>query len=142
MEQDDYFTLADYVVKIGGLLWLSDWTITVSDEPPTEPDTQAVILPTEGRKHAILRVQRDFRYALSLKEQRQSITHELLHLHHVPASDVIRLDLLTALTQGTYDVVFAAFKRMMEYAADGIADAVNGYFPLPEWSETDTSDAS
>lgn len=126
--------LKAYVRRIADELSLRDWAFRIEFEPPENADALASIEPCEGRKLATLWVCKDF-WDKSAEEQRHTIAHEMIHCHHAPASDLIRLDVLKHMGQATYDVLLAAYKRQMEYCVDGLADALAPHLPLPEWGK-------
>jgi hypothetical protein len=127
--------IAKYLLDIQKRLRLIDWELFIHDDPPEEDGIAAKVDPTEGRKHAVLYFSSNF-MSRDPEDQRGIIVHELLHLHHIPASDIIRLDLWDSrcISNDAYKIVFGAFKRQMEYCVDGITDAIAPLFPLPKWS--------
>ena len=127
-------TLTEYVRQIADLLELRDWRFRIQREPPEDGDCIASLQTIDGRKVAALRVRGDF-WDQSGEESRHTITHELIHCHHAAAQDIIRLDTSKHLGQATYDVLHGAFSRQMEYAVDGLADALAPHLPLPPWGE-------
>ena len=134
MTEQDYATLSDYITTIARALGLGHWSIRLSEEAACSPDAYAEVNPTDQRFHVVIRVCRDFR-SLTPQIQRESIVHELLHLPYQPAVDVIRLDLweARALSQSTYDALYKAFSRQMEYATDCLAGAVARLLPCISW---------
>lgn len=114
--------LLDYIWYLRSELWLVDWTLRLSDENPQDDTAQAMVEPITGRKLAYIYLKKDF-CEMSIKEQTHSLVHELIHLHHIPATDIIRLDVAKDLSQSTYDLLWGVFKRQMEYCVDGLADA-------------------
>jgi len=114
--------LLDYIWQLKSELWLVDWTLVLSEESPSSEDTIAMVEPIIGRKRATIYLCSDF-CDMSAKKQTHSLVHELIHLHHIPATDIIRLDVAKDLSQSTYDLLWGVFKRQMEYCVDGLADA-------------------
>lgn len=119
-----------YLRFLADRLGLRDWTIILKHEVADEPDVYAAINPVEDRKLATIRLAEDFTDRTP-DEQRHTLIHELLHCHHVPASDMVRLDLTDHLSQTSYDLFYASFRRHIEYMTDGIADSVAPLMPLP-----------
>ena len=125
--------LERYVRWVADEIELRDWTITLDDEP-CDDDYTAQIACTEGRKHAVLSVNRKFReYAPD--EQRQTIAHELVHAHHEMCWRIVQKDLLQPLGQETYNVLCDGYRRAMEYCVDAVADALAKHLPLIDWPE-------
>lgn len=124
--------LAAYILERMRELGLREWTIHILSEPPEDEDANASIDPCIGRRVATLRVCPDFR-ELSRDDQRNAIVHELLHCHHVAATDIIRLDLPRHLAQSTYEILWEGFKRQIEYMVDALADAWAENVPYITW---------
>ncbi len=134
MTAEQYRLLQGYVDGLSRMLGLKDWSVNVSDQAPEDTEATAETCPTEGRKHATISLCSGFA-SLSPEEVRETLVHELPHLHHAAATDVIRIDLWEsrAVSHATYATIFGAMRRQMEYAVDGVARAISGFFPLPDW---------
>jgi hypothetical protein len=110
---------APYVRQLADILHLRDWSIDVSEES-SSGDSTASCEPVNGRKLAIIRFSESFLTA-PVVDQRHTITHELLHcqlgpLHRLlEANEFMRPSVLLAL----------------EYAVDGLADAIAPLLPEP-----------
>lgn len=131
----DWEALKEYVTALRDMLGLRDWTIFASHEIPEEAeDCNAIasIHPTDGRRRAVLRLARDFR-EMSPEEQRSALVHELLHLHHRDATDIIRLTLPKVLGGAAFDVLWEDFRQQIELITDNIAVAIAEGLPLPRW---------
>lgn len=129
--------LCRYLRWVADELGLRDWTLTLKDEP-SDDDCFASVLPTDGRYTAAISVCRDFR-SLSPEKQRNAIVHELLHIPYASAADVVRLDLQDTLGSNAYWPIFRTFHRLMEYATDGLASAIDKHYPLIEWPEPEAA---
>lgn len=114
---------AAYLRRLADHLHLSDWGVRIDDAGPRDPDDHCTITPIYGRKLAAVRLSEEF-----LDEppdsQRQSLTHELIHCHLQPAWEIARHHLP--------DESLAGFRLMLEYAVDGLADAIAPHMPLME----------
>jgi hypothetical protein len=138
MTEQEWTILGEYIRWVANEMGLRDWWIHLAKEPPEGEDADASIFPTQGRKHAVIHVCRGFRELLP-DVQRQVIVHELIHCHLAAAEDVIRLDLCATaiLGQAVYDMTWSTFKRSVEYAVDGMADAWAEKLPLIEWEKVE-----
>lgn len=130
--------ICEYITYLRNQLFLKDWSIKLRLDEHSEEGTHASIEPFVGRKLAILRLCEGF-CDLSIKDQTHTLCHELIHLHHIAASDIIRLDLLQELSQSTYNVLLNSFKRQMEYCVDGLADAFSLLVEQIDYNEESTS---
>lgn len=113
---------APYFRRLADLMALRDWTILVSDDPPST-DGLASVAPTFGRKLATIRLSEPF-LAGTPEEQRHVCVHELIHCHLDPAWEIA--------TDAMPGAVEPAFRRMAEYATDGLAEALARHLPLPD----------
>lgn len=129
----DLKALGVYVRTVADLLALRDWTFEI-DKDPCDDDATATCRPCEGRKVAVISFSADFRNRPA-DEQRQTVVHELVHCHHASASDIVRLDVVKHLAQSTYDMLWGAFSRQMEYMVDGLADAIAPLMPHVDWPQ-------
>jgi hypothetical protein len=111
---------APYVRQLADLLRLRDWRIDVYEDAPAEPTAIASCAPVEGRKYAVIRLGESF-LTDPPDDQRQTITHELLHCHLGPMVRMIEV----------HDGLPPAAKIAMEYCVDGLADAIAPLLPLP-----------
>ena len=65
---------------------------------------------------------------------RQTVCHELVHLHHRRTWDLVRLTLPGPLGFG-YDLFWEPFRQSVEEFTDSIATAWAETLPLPSWEE-------
>lgn len=120
--------LGPYVRDLANRMGLRDWTIHLMHEPTDDADAWADVTPLEGRKHANIRLCRDWA-GMSPADKRHALVHELIHCHLAPVQDAIRLDLVRPPGQTAYDLAFGGYRRTVEYAVDGLADAVGPLMP-------------
>lgn len=121
-------SLGEYIRRIADEMALRDWTFSVLSEP-AEADESAHIDITYGRKHALIRVAHDF-VEFRPAAQRHSIVHELVHCHLEPACSIFQNEVQDALGFASGSLLWAGFKRNVEYGVDGLADAIAPLLPL------------
>jgi hypothetical protein len=109
-----------YARDLADRLGLRDWRVAVSDDPPEDPGATASIECVEGRRLAILRLSDRF-LAGRPADQRQTVTHELIHCHLAPLDQVV-------MAAGLSD---PWVRVILEYAIDGLAAAVAPMLPIP-----------
>jgi hypothetical protein len=114
---------APYTRKLADILHLKDWRIDILEELPGGSDAIASCAPVAGRKYAVLRLAECFLTDPPI-EQRQTLTHELLHCHFAPTMRLLEAT----------DSFGAAEKLSMEYFVDGLADAIAPLLPMPPTS--------
>lgn len=126
-----------WVADVRAHLLLAHWRIDIPDEwPPEGDEVIAGINPCDGRYVATIRFGPSF-WNRSPDEQRATLVHELLHLHHVRLTDVIRLgDWREQIGQAVYDGVYSSVKREAEYMVDALTSIVAEHAPMPpEWPD-------
>jgi hypothetical protein len=123
--------LAAYIRQLADLLGLRDWEIELLSEPADGKRT-AEVQPTIGRKCATINVCRNW-WSLSLEEMRQTIAHELIHLHFANCLHVVQIDLANVRLIGypAFEVLIQTYIRQEEYGVDGLATAIAPLLPLP-----------
>jgi hypothetical protein len=109
-----------YVRELADLLALKDWQVVVSEEKP-DGDAIASVNCCDGRKLATVKLSEGF-FSDSIEDQRQTITHELIHCHLAPFWEAVK-------RKARHDETLV---MLMEYSVDGIADAVGPLLPLPK----------
>jgi hypothetical protein len=129
--------LETYIRTRADELGLRDWTLFLDDEELNPEDRLARATLTWGRKHSKIAVCEMFR-RLTPEQQRETIIHELVHLHFVSSIHVISDDLQEChcLPDTVHGLIYKAFEHQHEYAVDGLAEAIAPKFPLIEWQET------
>lgn len=142
--------LANYIRHIADLLWLRDWDFDVFYEQPQMPDDRprddddqwgASVIQTRHRQHASIYVMPDFRYNPAFEgiKGKQTIAHELIHMHYVRLWDMARMDFhdIPGVSQSEYDIFMANFERNMEYGVDALAYAFAEFMPDIDWEFTE-----
>ena len=131
MKKADRKELAKYVRWLANELGLRDWTITIHYGGISE-DEFAVCSPTFGRKGADISLCEDFR-DMEPVVQRHTLIHELLHCVFAQEQEFIRKDTKDIFGLTVWEVFFAAYTSMHEYAIDGVTDAIEAKYPLIQW---------
>lgn len=131
MKKRDRRALAAYIRSVADAMGLRDWEIRLSDDWAKD-DVAATIRAAHGRKFAKVSVARGFRNE-SPEDQRDTIVHELIHLHLEPAADMVYRDLEKLLGRPADAVFTNAFDRNLEYGIDGLACALARHMPLIQW---------
>ena len=109
-----------YVRQLADILHLKDWRIDVYEDAPGDPNAIASCNPIDGRKYAVIRLGESF-LTDTPDDQRQTLTHELMHCHLGPMARMIE-------SHGDFP---PAAKLAMEYCVDGLADAIAPLLPMP-----------
>jgi hypothetical protein len=117
-----------YLADLRDRMGLRDWTVRLEHGPAEDGDCMASVRPIEGRRHATVWLSRSWA-DLTADAKRHALVHELLHCHHAPAADVVRLACGRTMGQPAYDVLFSAFRNAEEYAVDGLADVLAPLMP-------------
>lgn len=110
-----------YVRDVADRMGLKDWVVEVPGAPSVGRSDASVVM-VYGRKLARIGLPDSIRHEPA-EEQRNTIVHELVHLHFAPM-DGMAEDWLDA---GQYK----AFLRMFEYGVDAMAAALAPHMPLP-----------
>jgi len=136
MTDNQWVILRKYIRDMADELGLKDWKITLMDEPCGE-GLSADITSVVGRKVAKMRICPDFLQATA-ESQRNTIIHELLHLHTDGMRQTICGDLNNsgALSKPQCDIFWYTFDRMDEYCVDGIANAIDCKYPVINWQSS------
>lgn len=129
----DRKALAHYIRWVADHLELRDWEFDLEREP-SEDDCWATVTPTYGKKHAAITVAANFR-ELAPYKQREIVVHELVHCHLAQVQSQVEDDLEEQLSKSTDAIFFAAFRRNVEYAVDGLSKALAEHFPLIAWPD-------
>lgn len=119
---------AHYLREMADTLGLKDWDFFIehNDEDSPFAATCAIVV---GQKRAKLGFPPGFD-TLTPEQQRQTITHELLHCQ-TDRWKIIFNRLAPFLSDREYDLMELAFRDVMEEAVDGIATAIAPFLPLP-----------
>ncbi len=111
-----------YFREIADRLRLRDWVIYMVEEAPAESNVGADTRCTKGRKHACIRLSEEFLRDPE-PDQRQATVHELIHCHTAFLDHTIQ--------QCVNERDEAVCILALEYAIDGLADAIAPLMPLP-----------
>lgn len=134
MRKRERKALGNYLRTIADLMELRDWHLDLSHGLPDADDAIATCEPIFGRKKAVFRFCDGFEN-LPREEQRNTVVHELVHCHLAAAQGVAERDMEGVLAAESDRVFFRAFRRNLEYAVDGLANAIAKHMPYPEWPE-------
>jgi hypothetical protein len=121
--------LAVYVRRVADGLGLRDWTFILDYETSALVGENARIDVTYGRRVATICWGETF-WAESRKDQRNTVVHELLHVH-LDAIQAVARDMEEQLGTFAFSVFNDNHHRQTENATDAIAAAISGHFPLP-----------
>jgi hypothetical protein len=124
--------LGAYVRYIANELNLRDWTIHIC-HAPAEEGRAGGCRCTDGMREATLWFGWNF-CDLDAEEQRETVVHELLHIHHDGCWKMVQTDLAEALGAPTYHVFCDSYRRSMEFMIDALAKAIAPKLPLIDWS--------
>lgn len=131
MKKRDHKALTAYIRETADAVGLRDWEVRLSDERAAEGKA-ASVQAVFGRKFARVLIGKDFR-GESPEDQRDTIVHELIHLHLEPAADMVYRDLEKVLGRPADAVFTNGFERQLEYGIDGLAAALAPHMPLIDW---------
>jgi len=118
-----------YARDVADRMGLRDWEVRVSEHRP-EKGIAARLHATEGRKYAWIAFGKCF-YKLSPEKQRQTVVHELVHIHFTPMHLPLFDGMESELARKFYVSAF-------EYGVDAIADIIAPSMPLPPKREKPT----
>ena len=114
---------------------LSGWKIRVHVGDPGATDTGhdaiAAVECVYGRRIANIALSPDF-LSMDPEEQRHVILHEFLHIHTRQVHDLILGTLPKSLGQPAFDAFMGGLTLADEHAIDGLASAVERFYPLWE----------
>lgn len=136
MKKRDRKALGQYVRWVANELNLRDYTIHLEYAAEVEYMRGGAgaghCSCIDGAREATITFGVFFR-GLSPEEQRETVVHELLHVHHDPCWRMVQTDLSEPLGKVAYYVFCDSYRRSMEFMVDGIAKAVAPKLPLIEW---------
>jgi len=121
-----------YFVNLRNVLKLSEWRIILEDKLPDNPDCGAAVQTLYGRRVASVRLCYGWD-DLGPERQRLYATHELLHLYFTPIQSV--MDRAKECFGDQAELAASYHMEQMEYAIDGLAEAIAPLLPLPEDTE-------
>lgn len=127
---DTRLQIERYVDTCKDLMGLKDWKVVykVCEEPAKE--AEADISPQHG-KIAYLRLNKNF-FALPPEHQRNTICHELVHLHMSGIDDCF-LSTREALGGSAYVLLDNLYTEASENATQTLSHLLEGILPLPSW---------
>lgn len=127
--------LGAYIRDIADLMQLRDWTVVMMSTAPDNPKLFAAVERLHGRKWANFYIQDDWTHATP-ERMRQTVVHELLHLHIDPAVKGTLNAVADQVTPAVSEVITNVMDERVEYAVDAIAEAWAMSLPLPvEYAE-------
>ncbi len=118
----------EYTRQIAVAMGLGGWIIEETEAPATE-GCLAEIEPTYGQRHAKLSLCKEWD-TLDPVEQRDTIVHELLHVHLSHLTQLAH-DIVETVDEGATKAARASLSLAEEYAVDAMATAWSPYMPLP-----------
>lgn len=133
MSKRDRKALLNYIRWAANELELRDWTITL-DRAPCASNLMGHVHCTNGARDLQIAVNADFK-DYTPEEQRETIVHELVHVHWDPCWKMVQSDLGDALGKPVYYVFCDSYRRAMEYGVDGLAKAIAKHLPVIQWPE-------
>lgn len=123
--------VSEYVYSLARILRLADWEYEIPSEP-CEDGSCATIDCVFGQKRAVLHLAADF-FTHDGPWQRQTLVHELVHCHLAQSRWLIYKAADEILSKAAAAALFLGFDQNLEYATDGLADAIAPLVPLPVW---------
>ena len=127
----------DYIHTIREHLRLRDWNLLLGTSVPDNTDHLACITPTYGRQVARIELSHAF-LTDTPENQRQTIVHELLHLHTNRAANVLDR-VIDGRSEGWLHLSKEFHTEAIEYTTDILADIIAPFLPLPP-SDHDSDD--
>lgn len=113
----------NYLAKLQMLMRLGDWEIKVSFDTPADEDCYAEIKPAKDQRRAELLFGKEF-FLCTPADQRQTLVHELLHLHIVNAEEMATGAIASAIDDNAMRAFDGAFSCEIERTVDGLADVI------------------
>ncbi len=121
-------SLEAYIHHLAALLRLADWRIRLATEPAADGQNAQAYQPFDARR-TYIRV-RDGWLDMEPEEQRDTIVHELLHLHLAEMSGMINDDTGELLDKAAYHILHEQYRLAEERAVDTLAGAIAPLLPL------------
>jgi hypothetical protein len=128
--------IPDDIRDLARSLNLGDWQIEI-DPDPADPECAAHIYRWPEKIGATISIAGDGNdqgplWERSPEEIRLSILHELLHLHHIIATDLIEKEIDRVYGDGAYGRrILEPIHEAIEIGTDALARAICAAFPLP-----------
>lgn len=129
--------LDTYVRGLADDMGLRDWTLRIDLTEPDGPERQdgqrwgASANPLPGRKYGIITLGST---ALDSEPEdlRETVVHELVHLHFAALVDQVRNDLDDFVPPAAFELFNASFTRNLEYGVDALAEVIASHLSLPK----------
>ncbi|MFM7088882.1 MAG: hypothetical protein ACKOW9_05135 [Candidatus Paceibacterota bacterium] len=115
--------LLNYLSKLQMTMRLADWEIIVNFEHVADDDCVAEIKPVENQRRAELIFSKEF-FLTSSVDQRQTLVHELLHLHLVHVEQMSLSAVEAAAGEQSSKAFDGAFNCEVERTVDQLADVI------------------
>lgn len=125
-------TLQRYVDQVKPLLGLSDWQVSVGDDPPESDGWLADCTTAHSRKWASVRFSPET-LDLPTAIVTEIVIHELLHCTRAHTDDLVVFDLADSLDEQQMALLRPLWNRAMEYEVDQLARALTPLFPRFSW---------
>ena len=122
--------ICDYACALMRTLRMAQWTIAISGEP-SDDDCYASITSIPTRHYATIRVCSEW-YELDEDTQRNSITHEVLHLLHKRVDAVVLEDTEDLMHDYEHRQLERAYRRETELMVDHLAGFMGDTHQLAE----------
>lgn len=129
-DQQHAFWLA-YIRQLADLLGLRDYEAGLLREPPENPDAVAFIWTIPDVFNFSVRLSERFLHLTSPEEQRQMITHELLHVHLTAIDAHVRWGVKHLPADSLVDALPDLIRMDIERATDALSHAIARFLPLP-----------
>lgn len=133
MTKRDRKALLAYLRWMANEIELRDWTVVLEHDPCDRGATGHARCIT-GQREVRISVCAGFR-DLAPGEQRETIVHELIHVHTEVCWRMVHTDLSEPLGKIAYYVFCDSYRRAMEYEVDALSKALAKHMPFIEWPE-------
>jgi len=118
-----------YLEMIAEEFGLRDWQLYAHFDEDLGDGVSAATACVDNRRVAHVKFAPSF-FNLRPEEQRETVLHELLHVHMWQITDYVREVLPDLIGKPAFVVMEAAFNRLDEQATDAIAAAIGDRYPL------------
>lgn len=128
---EEVLTLSEWFERAKNTLGLGEWVVNVEWTDLPE-DVYARVHAAYARREATIKLGEEYLKATP-ESQRETLVHELLHLHFAPLDEYVADSIKTSMGPQAYVLFEAAFDLFEERAIDAIAVAVSnmGVIPAP-----------
>ena len=115
--------ILNYLSKLQMIMRLADWEIKVSFDTIADDDCYAEVKPEKDQRRAELLFGRQF-FLSTPADQRQTLVHELMHLHLVNMEEMAAGAITNAVDESAMRAFDGAFSCEVERTVDSIADII------------------